>query len=346
MRAALRRILRDSWKRRSALALLLWPVSVVYGALAGLRRAIFQAEMLQVARAAVPVIVVGNVVAGGGGKTPVVMALVSYLGARGLRAGVISRGYGRRGQECREVLDRSLATDVGDEPLLIKQTTGAPVFVAQRRIDAAHALLAAHPCVDLLVSDDGLQHHGLYRDIEICVFDEGGVGNGWLLPAGPLRERWPRSCDFVLYAGRPLGKAGFAIKRTLASHARRSDGSQLALQDLRDAGRQNGAPLWAVAGIAQPEIFFTMLRDQGLTLAGTQALADHADFGAADWSSPREHTLLCTEKDAVKLWRRRPDALAVPLVVEIEPAFWQAFDTLLSQRSGAKLSSSHGHTPT
>jgi tetraacyldisaccharide 4'-kinase len=323
--------LQRAWLRRGPLACLLWPLSLLFGALAALRRAAFQLGLIERIRVAVPVIVVGNVVAGGAGKTPVVMALVEHLRARGLRPGVVSRGYGRTLANCREVRPDSLPHEVGDQPLLVARSCGAPVFVAPGRAQAANALLAAHPTTQVIVCDDGLQHYSLRRDVEICVFDERGTGNGWLLPAGPLRERWPRAVDLVLRTGAPAGVDGFAARRRLASHAVQADGTRVPLAEL--AGR----PVTAVAGIARPEAFFSMLREQGLLLAATLALPDHHDY-PKDPLDGKPGELVCTEKDAVKLWRLRPGAWAVPLALEIEPGFWAALDRLLD----AKLSSAHG----
>jgi tetraacyldisaccharide 4'-kinase len=272
------------------------------------------------------------VVAGGAGKTPVVMALVDHLRKRGLAMGVVSRGYGRSTADCREVNSQSLPHEVGDEPLLVARTCGVPVFVAPSRAQAANALLAAHPATQLIVCDDGLQHHALQRDVEICVFDERGIGNGWLLPAGPLREHWPRKADLVLSAGAPPGIPGFNASRRLAGHALRADGTRIPLAEL--TGRR---PLTAVAGIAKPDAFFAMLRAKGLQLNRTLALPDHHDF-SKDPSGGGPGDLLCTEKDAVKLWRIRPDAWAVPLALEIDAEFWRALDGLVE----AKLSSAHG----
>ena len=340
----MRQLLLSSWTQRGALALLLWPASVLYGALTEVRRYLYQRGIFTIHRVAVPVIVVGNVVVGGAGKTPVVMALLQHLRARGVKAGVVSRGYGRQGKDCREVFADSLPSDTGDEPILIKRTTGAPVFVAPARIDAARALLKAHPNVEVIICDDGLQHLGLHRDIDICVFDERGAGNGFLLPAGPLRERWPRATDLVLAPESLRMSTGFHLQRDLADEALRADGTRVALQDLCGTNQQSAAPLWAVAGIAQPEIFFAMLRARGLQLARAEGLPDHAEFVGSEWISAGIHTLLCTEKDAVKLWRDRPDALAVLLVLKIEPAFWNAIDSLLTAAKNAKLSSPHGHS--
>jgi tetraacyldisaccharide 4'-kinase len=193
--------LQRAWLRRGALPWLLLPASLLFGLVVAIRRAAYRLGWMRSTRVPVPVVVVGNVVAGGSGKTPIVIALVRHLRARGIAAGVVSRGYGRRTADCREVRATDAPEDTGDEPLLIARETGAPVFVAPRRADAARALLAAHPSTRVIVSDDGLQHYGLERDVEVCVFDERGIGNGWLLPAGPLREGWPRPVDLVLRPG-------------------------------------------------------------------------------------------------------------------------------------------------
>lgn len=317
------------WQGRGPLAWALWPLSLLYGTLAAARRGLYRAGLLKSEHPGRPVIVVGNVIAGGAGKTPVTIALVQHLRAQGLHPGVISRGYGRATADCRPVLPGSPARDVGDEPALIaRHCPGTPVYVAPRRLDAARALLAAHPGTDVIVCDDGLQHLALRRDVEICVFNDQGVGNGWLLPAGPLREPWPRRVDAVLYSGALPARTtapAFALQRTLAPHAVTHDGRQVPLASLR------GTPLHAVAAIARPGDFFAMLRAQGLTLAACEALPDHYDFNS--WQRPpdKRQRLICTEKDAVKLWPRHPDVLAVPLQVRIPPAF---FDQLLKSLHG------------
>ena len=304
------------------MAWLLWPVSLLYGLITSLRRGLYALGVFKTNRVRAKVIVVGNVVTGGAGKTPVVMALVMHLQARGWRVGVVSRGYGRSSTDCREVLDNSTADEVGDEPALVKSTCHAPVFVAAKRFEAAGALLEEYPETQIIVCDDGLQHHALHRDLEICVFDDRGIGNGFLLPAGPLREPWPRPTDLVLHTGVQASSVqdAFTARRALASYALRVDSRSMPLSELR------GKPLLAVAAIAQPEAFFNMLRDQGLSLAKTVALPDHYNF--QHWVRPavKSHTLVCTEKDAVKLWRSHPDALAVPLVLTPQPEFLSAVD--------------------
>jgi tetraacyldisaccharide 4'-kinase len=326
--------LQRAWLRRGPLARILYPVSLLYAGLSALHRAAYRSRLRRPERLPVPVIVVGNVVAGGAGKTPVVLALLQHLRERGLQAGVVARGYGRRDSSCTEVRTQDSASRVGDEPLLVKRRSGVPVFVAARRADAGRALLRDHPDVQVVVSDDGLQHHALARDLEICVFDGRGIGNGWQLPAGPLREPWPRRVDLVLSHGAPPGIDGHAMQRELASEMVRGDGARRPLAQLQ------GRPVHALAGIANPEVFFQMLRAAGLTLAATHPLPDHHDFADGP-ALPPEAVVVCTEKDAVKLWRVRPDAWAVPLEVTVPGAFWQAFDCLLD----ARLSSAHGSPP-
>jgi len=338
-----------AWTHRGGLAWLLWPVSLLFASLVRLRHLLYRTGVFNARRVGVPVIVVGNVVAGGSGKTPVVMAVVRHLQARGLNPGVVSRGYGRSTTDCREVLPDSPASEVGDEPALLKRTLSdgaaqTPVFVAGDRFDAANALLAHYPLTDVIVCDDGLQHLALHRDINICVFDDRGVGNGFLLPAGPLREPWPRPVDLVLHSGgHPAFAGGYRARRALADHALTSEGIPLPLDGLAKSSSLEHQPLLAVAAVAHPEAFFAMLRARGLRLAATVALPDHYSFDS--WSRPSDkgYTLICTQKDAVKLWQAQPDALAVPLVFTPEPAFLQALDQLLDKLP-EKLSSPHGHT--
>lgn len=335
------------WMDRGPLAWLLWPVSILFAGLVRLRQALFKVGLLPSHEVPVPVVVVGNVVAGGSGKTPVVMAIVQHLQALGWHPGVISRGYGRLGRGCREVLAQDQASDSGDEPLLIKQKTGVPVFVASRRIEAAQALLLAYPQTDVIICDDGLQHLALKRDIDICVFDERGTGNGLLLPSGPLREPWPRKVDLVIHSTDcPAVGGGYGSTRQLDRQARRADGQTCNLADL---GVAKMRPLAAVAGIAKPEKFFAMLEQCGLKPDLTVPLPDHFDYAEPLEQTRSATTVVCTEKDASKLWRHTPQAWAVALQFELEPACLQALLALLTaarDRKLAKLSSSHGSSTT
>jgi tetraacyldisaccharide 4'-kinase len=322
------------------------PASWVYGALFALRNSLYRRGIFKSTRLRVPVVIVGNVVAGGAGKTPVVIEIVRHLQSQGWQVGVVSRGYGREvgreGEKSTQALEVNATTSVaqsGDEPALIYQSTLAPVFVAASRVAAGQALLAAYPGTQVIVCDDGLQHLALQRDIEICVFDERGVGNGHLLPAGPLRERWPRKVDFVLQAA-PTGSAlkasgsaadysssapSFVLHRRLAAYALHADGSQVALSALA------GSPVHALAGIAKPEAFFDMLRSAGLTLAETTALSDHYNFNSKLLNIHVGKKLIFTHKDAVKIWPQHPRGLAVPLLVDIPAAFYTALIDKLRQ---------------
>ena len=358
MRHALASALLRAWTGKGPLACALFPVAAVYGALAALRRQCFRWRLPPSQHVNAFVIVVGNVVAGGAGKTPTVISMVRHLQAQGLRVGVVSRGFGRDAQACQAVGESSAAQDVGDEPLLIARATGAPVFVARDRHQAASALMAQHPQTDVIVCDDGLQHYRLFRDLEVCVFDDRGCGNGWLLPAGPLREPWPRRG--VAAAGQSAarllvlntsgadadvsGGGQFSAQRALAAVAQDRHGATTPLRELNAPGR---LPVQAVAGIARPELFFNMLRQTGLVLAHTQALPDHFDFRQANPATWGAVQLLCTEKDAPKLWQVAPSALSVALEQTIEPAFFAALDQHIAAHRAAqpasRLSSGHGH---
>ena len=310
------------WQSRSGLARMLTPLSLLFGGLVAARQGLYRSGFFPSVRLPVPVLVVGNVVAGGAGKTPLTIAIVQHLLEQGWRPGVVSRGHGRQTRDTRAVQIDSAPADVGDEPLLIHQKTGVPVWVGSKRSGAGLGLLQTHPDTDILICDDGLQHWALARDLEICVMDERGIGNGWLLPAGPLRETWPKKVDLLLHTGVNSMGGGFQAKRKLEDWAQDGLGRRVALNSLM------GQPVDALAGLARPAGFFNLLQAKGLTLHQTTPLPDHFDFVA--WSkSPLTRPLLCTEKDAAKLWQHQPQALAVPLRLTPEPAFWQAFDHLV-----------------
>lgn len=333
LRPLLERTLLSAWHQKGALAWLLLPLACTLFGITALRRLLYQWRMLPVRRVNTMVIVVGNVITGGAGKTPTVISLVQHLRSLGLDVGVVSRGYGRKSTGSVEVLPDSAVDQVGDEPLLVRRATQVPVWVGSSRFESACALLAQYPQTDIIICDDGLQHYGLYRDLEVCVFDNRGCGNGWTLPAGPLREPWPRralsvagqAADrlLVLHTGDQPAFDGFRAKRQLADRAVRQDASTLALHSLQAA---TGKPLMAVAGIAQPDVFFAMLRQRGLSLARTVSLPDHYDFDSYLRNEYVGYQLVCTEKDSAKLWKLAPDALAVPLLQTAEPAFWKAID--------------------
>ena len=292
------------WRRRGPLACLLFPVSLLFTALAAVRRTCFGLGLLRPERLTVPVVIVGNLSVGGTGKTPLVIYLAQALRRAGRLPGIISRGYRGAVNDIAEVVPGSDPATVGDEPLLLAQRSDCPVFVGRDRSSAARALLAIHPECDVLLSDDGLQHYRLPRAVEIAVFDERGVMNGWCLPAGPLREPVSRlkGVDAVVLNGDAASPAP-AIDRPL--FAMRLEGNVFhRLDDARiecGAGDFMGEPLHAVAGIGSPKRFFDQLRGMGLDFV-EHAFDDHHDFRAEDVAFAGG-TILTTEKDAVKLAR-------------------------------------------
>jgi len=304
---------------------LLWPFEALYKMAWRLRQWAISLGWIQQHRVNATVIVVGNVVAGGGGKTPLTMAIVQRLTQQGHQVGVVSRGYGRSQDQVQLVSAQSTADQVGDEPLLIFQKCQVPVAVGANRVNAAQQLMHQHPNIRFIVCDDGLQHAALQRDIEICVMDSMGVGNGHMLPAGPLRESWPRTVDLLLHTQHRTLTEGFESTRQLSAHAINGLGQSIELTALQNQFVE------VVCGIAKPQAFAQMLTARGIQIAQLHALPDHANFSNWQASQP-QLKLLCTEKDAIKLWASHPEAFAVPLQFEPELSFWQAFDALVKTR--------------
>jgi len=308
---------RPRWPAR-----LLQPLAWLYLALAAAHRAWWR-RVRRPARLPVPVIVVGNLVVGGAGKTPVVIALVQALRTAGWTPGVVARGYGRAaGGAPRLATAASSADEIGDEPLLIRRRSAAPLAVGSHRAAAARLLLASHPEVDLIVCDDGLQHHALAYDAAVVVFDDRGAGNGLALPAGPLRERLPSVLPahwLVLYSGRsgastPLhgthAPAQAARALALDSWWRAQVGAAaLAGQPLASLA---GRPLLALAGIGDPSKFFASLADAGLSFT-PQPMPDHAQYPRPPWPAGTPD-VVTTEKDAVKLAPHDAGAIVVVVV--------------------------------
>ncbi len=309
---------------RHPVALLLWPISKIYGCIRFIRAKFYDWSVFKTHKLSVPVVIVGNVMAGGVGKTPIVIELVQRLLAMGYKPGVVSRGYGRKAKDCQLVTTSNSALDVGDEPLLMAHVCKVPVAVACDRVQAAKVLLAGHPECNVIVSDDGLQHRALGRDVEVVVFDERGTGNNWLLPAGPLREPWPRK------ALSPIHLTLQSVPRRLADHAIDNTGH---LHPLAGLLTLSDRPLHAIAGIAKPDTFFDMLRGKGLQLASATAYADHDSFTKFCPAPDKNALWLCTEKDAFKLWASYPplawQILAVPLVVELDTTFLAILDATI-----------------
>lgn len=305
-RARLEFALTRAWTGRGPLACALLPLSWVYRAGRAIHAGLYRSGALKSWRVGLPVVVVGNLYVGGTGKTPLVIELVRELKARGWRPGVISRGYGRRAADVQPVDASAPASEVGDEPLLIAQAAAVPVVVGADRLTAARVLHSLNPKCNVVVCDDGLQHPRLARDVEIAVLHFRGVGNGWLLPAGPLRDPLERlqRVDAVVLNGDvpPLRIHGQVFTMTteldevysLAEPTRRAP-----LAALVEEQRSRGTRVVAAAGIAAPERFFSMLRAAGLTIDEVP-LPDHHDFAVSPFFGRDYDVALVTEKDAVK----------------------------------------------
>lgn len=338
--------LQKAWLRRGITAWLLSPVSLLYGALVAMRRLAFRLGLIRIERLPRPVLVVGNRIAGGAGKTPTTLALLQHLRAAGWHPGVLTRGHGARPTpESPLLLDASTeaqldAVRTGDEPWLIWRRAQVPLMIGRDRAASGRALLARHPEIDILVCDDGLQHLKLHRDIEVIVFDERGIGNGWLLPAGPLREPATTQPVSTLVAPAIVLHNADRSGTGHAGHlARRALGAIVPLGDWW-AGRPSGAAAprqaHALAGIAHPERFFHSLRALGIQVTPCP-LRDHADFDTLPWGN-EVRDLLVTEKDAVKLEpqriaRERPGTHVWVAALDFspEPSFWNELDAALAR---------------
>lgn len=284
------------WYSNSIIAYFLLPFSCLFWLISRVRYALFKLGILKSYRAPVPVVIVGNLSVGGNGKTPVVVWLVQQLQARGLKCGVISRGYGSQ-SETYPLLVTSDTDPIkgGDEPVLIAKRTGVPVCISANRQEAIELLLKTQDC-DVIISDDGLQHYKLQRDIEIVVMDaQRGLGNGFVLPAGPLRETAARlaSVDLIITNG---GENAYsdAVMQLVPHYA-----VNLVNNEKRPLGEFNQVS--ALAGIGNPQRFFDMLQALGMQLSQAQAFQDHQQFSAQQLSQfTANEPLLMTEKDAVK----------------------------------------------
>ncbi|MBI3041848.1 MAG: tetraacyldisaccharide 4'-kinase [Betaproteobacteria bacterium] len=286
------------WQSVTPVSALLYPASLLYRAAAAARRA-----ALSPVRLPVPVVVAGNITVGGTGKTPLTLWLAQFLAARGFTPGIVSRGYGGRSRAPRRVLPESDPAACGDEAVLLARRSGCEVWIGADRVAAARALLAAQPACDVVLSDDGLQHYRLARDLEICLVDAArGLGNGWLLPAGPLREPPSRlaEVDAVLVNGGPA--AAIATGRA-PRFAMRLEGREFrnVLNPEHRAGPEHfhGRRVHAVAGIGHPRRFFRHLQELGLDFTA-HPFPDHHPFTASDVAFAPSEAVLMTEKDAVK----------------------------------------------
>lgn len=288
--------LQDIWWGKAAPP---WPLRVLERLYARIADTVAERRKSLAQRLPVPVIVVGNVAVGGTGKTPVTLTLIEMLRGLGATPGVLSRGYGGAGSFPLLVTPATAPAQCGDEPALIAQRAGVPVCVAPSRAEAGRTLLAAHPEVDVLLCDDGLQHYALARDIEFCVVDGArGHGNGHRLPAGPLREPPGRAADCALVlvnGGEPAAHGAKALRFDLIADT----AVHLHTGERRALAHFAGRTVDALAGIGHPQRFFNLLAAQGMTVRA-HAFADHHAFTASDFAFAGDAPVLMTEKDAVK----------------------------------------------
>jgi tetraacyldisaccharide 4'-kinase len=311
---------------------LLLPLTWLYSLLSALNR-----WLAKTVRLPVPVIVVGNLIVGGAGKTPLTLWLAQQLKARGWQPGIVSRGYGRSGDGIVSVRADSSPEEAGDEPLLLARRSGVPVYVGRQRAAAGAALLAAHPEVNVVLCDDGLQHYALARDVELVVFDARGAGNGWRLPVGPLREPLRRLATVDAIIGNNLKSRFVASALTFdmnlqpGSFYRLDDPQQTCSVDsLRNRGR-----LHALAGIGNPGRFFQTLESLGLNCEN-HPFPDHHRYVATDLAFARDGILLMTEKDAVKCAGLTVgETWVLPVEAELSPALIELILEKLRGRQAA-----------
>ena len=290
--------LQQQWYkgRLHPLLLLLTPLSLLFWLLTNLRRSFYFIGPFRRYKADVPVIVVGNISVGGTGKTPMVIALCQWLKEEGWTPGIVSRGYGAKGPFPHSIAVGDDAEKVGDEPLVIRKRTDCPVIISPKRVEAAKYMAEQHPDVDIIISDDGLQHYALKRDIELIMLDaERGVGNGWLLPAGPLREG-PWRLKGSQWVVSNYGRHPFARYVTEVEN-----GQWYRVNDDEQTELDKEQPYNAVAAIGYPQRFFNSLRDQGFEVKQTVPFNDHHEFVESDFDNLTDLPILMTEKDAANV---------------------------------------------
>ena len=304
------------WARRGAIAWLLWPASLVFGVVILIRRILYAVRIFKSAHPGIPVIIVGNLTVGGSGKTPLVIWIAEFLKSKGWSPGIVSRGYGARITEPRAATVAAEAAEVGDEPILLSRRSGCPVWVGADRVQVAARLRAAHEDVNVLVLDDGLQHYAMRRDVEIAVVDARGLGNGFLLPAGPLREPRSRLRSVDAVVSHASSTRGYAMRLEGDVVHRMTDARER--QPLKAFAGQR---VHAVAGIGDPNRFFLHLGKAGLKVV-PHPFPDHHPFTPRDLEFGDDAPVLLTEKDAVKLRSvARPGWWVLPVSAQLDPAF-------------------------
>ena len=287
----------EFWLRNTSRSLALLPASWLYRAATAARRQAYRFGVLKRERVNAPVLIIGNIFVGGTGKTPLVLWMARYLRSMGRNPGIITRGYGGQSKEWPQLVGPdSDPYDVGDEPVLLAQRSGCPVVAGPDRVQAANTLLETYGC-DVVLSDDGLQHYRLHRDLEVVVIDAArGLGNGHCLPAGPLREprRRLRSVDLLVANGGPSWLTPYYFTLRIAKAVGVADDTLK-----RDLTEFAGEQAHVIAGIGNPDRFFAALGRYGIETI-RHPFADHYPFSAKDVNFDDDLAVLMTEKDAVK----------------------------------------------
>ena len=330
------------WEKKGLIACALWPASQVFACISSIRKTLFDIGILPSQSLSVPVVIVGNIRVGGTGKTPSVLAIAKAIQAKGFHPGIISRGYKGNTQSATEVTEASKPIEVGDEPCYMAQQLASlniPIFVSPSRVKSGQALLKKYSQVDVIISDDGLQHYKMKRwpareggrDIELLVRDDRKEGNSWLLPAGPLREKPSRERDYTLHIGHKVepylaNAPCFSIPVELnTAYPLNNPKQTIDLNTFKEEGSQTSYKLWAAAGLGNPKKFFEAIQQKGLKVQELP-LPDHYDFTVNPFEHIDASHIFITEKDAVKCvrqaqYRNDPRIWVIPVNIELPKEF-------------------------
>jgi tetraacyldisaccharide 4'-kinase len=322
--------LEQTWYERNALTQLLHPLSWIFQAVTTVRRFLYRNRIFKTTRVPVPVVIVGNITVGGTGKTPLVIWIANYLKNAGYRPGIISRGYGGKARNWpQQVRPDADPVIVGDEAVLISRHTGCPMAVGPDRVADCQALLK-YANIDVIISDDGLQHYALERTLEIAVID--GIrrfGNGYCLPAGPLREARSRLNEVDYRVTNGIAAQGEIAMKYSAELA-----VNLVTKEERPLSEFKKQPVNAIAGIGNPDRFFNFIRSHGIRI-NAHAYPDHYFFRDEDIHFPDDEILFMTEKDAVKCQRfARDNWWYIPVAAQLSDEFGVQLIHLLEERHG------------
>lgn len=308
--------IEQGWYNGSPLNFLLAPLSLLFYVISSIRKWCYKVGLLKSYKAKCPVVIVGNISVGGNGKTPFVIRLVELLQQQGLRPGVISRGYGGKSEQYPAAVNSLNTAKFGDEPVLIYKRTGCPVVVGSDRIKSCDMLVDDFQC-DIIISDDGMQHYRLQRDMEIAIVDaKREFGNGWVMPVGPLRELKNRlkSVDYVIYNGQKSDQLSYVIKV--------GEPVSVLTDELIPGHHIDESPVHVICGIGNPQRFERTVKDRHIDIQSFKGFADHYHYQVEDFAAFGDQPVLMTEKDAVKCQSfAQPNWWYIPIDAELPVAF-------------------------